>query len=240
MTEMQQLTLQNQQMIYDPNLFSKIEPRMFTHDFWEKQEKVTGISRGRGITVFFQYQEHELVLRHYLRGGLIGRFIKDKYINLGLEKSRAYLELKLLQELVSLDLPVPKPAALLFENMGVFYKADIIIHKIPGARDAHHTLIERKVTPDEWQRIGQTVATFHNHQVFHHDLNIHNIMLDELGKVWLIDFDKCAIKPGNNWKSGNVERLKRSLNKEQDREPQYHFEPDSWKQFMLGYETNLK
>ena len=33
-------------------------------------------------------------------------------------------------------------------------------------------------------------------------------------EVWLIDFDKCGIEQGSNWKNSNMERLKRSFEKE--------------------------
>ena len=68
------------------------------------------------------------------------------------------------------------------------------------------------------EKIGQTIAKFHHHQIYHHDLNIHNIMLDIENEVWLIDFDKCGIRQGSNWKNSNMARLKRSFEKENDYE----------------------
>ena len=46
------------------------------------------------------------------------------------------------------------------------------------------------------------------------DLNIHNILLDEDEKVWIIDFDKCYQQSGEKWKQSNLARLKRSFEKE--------------------------
>ena len=54
----------------------------------------------------------------------------------------------------------------------------------------------------------------HQAQVNHTDLNIHNILLDKQGKVWLIDFDKCYVQAGESWKNSNLQRLLRSFNKE--------------------------
>jgi 3-deoxy-D-manno-octulosonic acid kinase len=45
-------------------------------------------------------------------------------------------------------------------------------------------------------------------------LNIHNILLDKHGRVWIIDFDKCYQQKGDNWKERNLQRLLRSFNKE--------------------------
>ena len=39
-------------------------------------------------------------------------------------------------------------------------------------------------------------------------------MLDIENEVWLIDFDKCQIRQGSNWKNSNIARLKRSFEKE--------------------------
>jgi 3-deoxy-D-manno-octulosonic acid kinase len=39
-------------------------------------------------------------------------------------------------------------------------------------------------------------------------------MLDIENEVWLIDFDKCGIRQGSNWKNSNMVRLKRSFEKE--------------------------
>lgn len=57
----------------------------------------------------------------------------------------------------------------------------------------------------------------HNLQVCHTDLNIHNILLNDKGQFWLIDFDKCYQSKGDKWKPSNLERLQRSLRKEVQR-----------------------
>ena len=53
-------------------------------------------------------------------------------------------------------------------------------------------------------------------------------MIDRDDKFWLIDFDKCAEKGGDQWKAGNLSRLNRSLLKEQGKYTGYHFTPDDW------------
>ena len=37
----------------------------------------------------------------------------------------------------------------------------------------------------------------HHAQVNHTDLNIHNILIDDSDKVWIIDFDKCYQQSGD-------------------------------------------
>lgn len=57
----------------------------------------------------------------------------------------------------------------------------------------------------------------HDLGINHTDLNIHNILMDEQEKFWIIDFDKCFQQSGESWKQGNLERLKRSFEKEAQR-----------------------
>ena len=102
----------------------------------------------------------------------------------------------------------------MLKKTGLYYQADIILKKISSARDLHHILLANSLTTDVWKKIGQTIAKFHHYQIYLHDLNIHNIMLDIENEVWLIDFDKCQIRQGSNWKNSNIARLKRSFEKE--------------------------
>jgi 3-deoxy-D-manno-octulosonic acid kinase len=100
-------------------------------------------------------------------------------------------------------------------------------------------LLEKSIAADVYQKIGHTIAKFHNHQIYHHDLNIHNIMLDAEYGVWLIDFDKCGIKQGNNWKESNIARLKRSFEKEQ-RLWDIHWKHADWKILMSAYTKSVE
>lgn len=180
------------------------------------------------------------MLRHYYRGGLFGKLIHDSYWYSGLENTRAYRELDLLQQLRALGLHAPIPTAARITRSGLFYRADIIIEKIPGATDAFHQLLEAPLSESVWQSIGRCIRSFHNHRVYHSDLNIHNIMIDDKGAIWLIDFDKGEIRePGKNedWKAANLARLKRSLLKEQVKHPQFHWQEDQWQWLLQGYQS---
>jgi 3-deoxy-D-manno-octulosonic acid kinase len=65
-----------------------------------------------------------------------------------------------------------------------------------------------------WSRIGDTLGRFHREGVFHADLNAHNVLLDADEAVWLIDFDRGALRAsGTEWKRANLSRLFRSLQK---------------------------
>ncbi len=175
-------------------------------------------------------------MRHYRRGGLIGKVLNDQYLFTGLANTRAWQELQLLQKLTKLALPVPKPVAARVCRQGMHYTADIVTVKIADAIDCHEHLSAQPLHHEIWLKIGNTIALLHQNQVYHHDLNIHNIMLDTQGKVWIIDFDKCAVKTGHRWKQNNLDRLLRSLLKERNKNQHYHYDKDCWQALMEGYQ----
>lgn len=233
MPNIQQKTINSHVMLFDADHFALI-PKMFTSQYWQTANAITGQASGRGTTYFFQHNKNEYVLRHYRRGGLIGKVLSDQYLYTGLEKSRAWQEFRLLQHMKTLDLTCPTPIAALLKRSGLYYQADIISTRIPGAQDLHHILLVKSLPANIWQKIGQTIAKFHNQQIYHHDLNIHNIMLDNKHGVWLIDFDKCGVRQDHTWKESNIARLKRSFIKEQ-RLRNIHWQLSDWQCLISAY-----
>ena len=45
--------------------------------------------------------------------------------------------------------------------------------------------------PKSGRPLARPFAELHDAQIYHSDLNAHNILLDEAGKAWIVDFDKC-------------------------------------------------
>jgi 3-deoxy-D-manno-octulosonic acid kinase len=239
MAIIQQKTINSHVMLFDAEHFSEPTPQMFTGQYWQAQNAITGQAKGRGTTYFFEHNKNEYVLRHYRRGGLIGKVLSDQYLYTGLEQSRAWQEFTLLQHMRTLDLACPAPIAAMLNRRGLYYQADLISTKIPNAQDLHHILLNQNLPEDVCQKIGQTIAEFHNQQIYHHDLNIHNIMLDNEQKAWLIDFDKCAVKSGSAWKSTNIQRLKRSFEKEQ-RLHKIHWQTADWQALLSAYNHKVE
>jgi 3-deoxy-D-manno-octulosonic acid kinase len=208
--------------------------------YWQNQKKIIGTSTGRHTTYFFQHNHSDFVLRHYYRGGLFGKLVKDSYWFSSLETTRAYRELELLLQLRALGLNAPNPTAARITRAGLFYQADIIIEKIPNAKDAFHSLCSAPLDESIWRNIGHCIRQFHNHQVFHSDLNIHNIMLDDQHNIWLIDFDKCEIRNNrkdDEWKQANLQRLKRSLVKEKNKHTSFCWQEQDWQWLLEGYQS---
>ena len=210
----------------------------FSPSYWQQNDAVTGQSQGRNITYFVKHQDKQLVLRHYYRGGLIGKIAKDGYLYAGLKQSRVYKEFALLEKMLELGLPVPKPIAARLVKKLHLYTADIIMEQIPLAQDLFQILKVRALTKDEWINLGNTIAKFHHNGIYHADLNIHNLMMDNTGKIWLIDFDRGQIKPNKTkWQKSNLERLKRSLEKEKSKYPEFNWQANQWLHLLKGYQS---
>jgi tRNA A-37 threonylcarbamoyl transferase component Bud32 len=176
-----------------------------------------------------------MVLRHYQRGGLIAKLLHDQYFGISLNQTRAWKEWNLLQVLTQLQLPVPQPVAARVEKHGLFYRADLVTVLLPDAETLAAKLEKQNVTEQLWRQIGVTIAQFHDHDVYHSDLNAKNIMLDTQGQVYLIDFDQCGFRRNGNWKAKNLERLKRSLRKFKNKNASFNFVESDWDQLMQGY-----
>lgn len=195
-----------------------IQPSWFNVDFWRHKNAVTGSSCGRYTTWFVdastaQAAAQQWVLRHYYRGGLIEKLSRDKYLFTGLKRTRAVAELALLDTLYAQGFPVPKPIAAYVERHGLSYRADLIIERIAGAEDLVARLSQTAMTAAQWQALGQCIARFHNHGVYHADLNAKNILIAD-DTFHLIDFDRGEIKaPKIDWQKANMDRLLRSFKK---------------------------
>lgn len=239
MPEWHQQRLNNQTLWYDPECFAHFSADCFEPAWWQARDAVVGQSRGRGVTWFVREGTNELVLRHYWRGGLIGRLIADRFCFAGVARSRAMAEFVLLQRLREAGLPVPRPAAARLVRQGAFYRADILIERIPKARDLVAILKERALSVAEWRTVGGVIARLHQAGGYHADLNSHNLMLDASGQVWIIDFDKGAIRKPGSWQEDNLARLHRSFVKEAGLHAVFYWQDADWQALLAGYEHRL-
>ena len=236
MADISQNIIGNNTILFDQKFFSKASTSWFEKDYWQNQGAITGSAEGRGTTYFFQHQKVDMVLRHYKRGGLIGKIVDDHFLFNNIASTRPWVEFNLLTKLTEWDLPVPQPVAARIIKTGMIYTADIIIKRIPDSNDCFERLCSAPLEKNVWIDVGRCIRRFHDKQVFHHDLNIHNIMLNN-SNIWLIDFDKCFIRKGNKWKNLNLERLLRSLRKEKNKTKDFFWQDSDWQYFIRGYNT---
>lgn len=226
------------QIWYHPDWLTQVTSDYFDANYWQQQQLIAGQAQGRGTTWFVYLAGRQAALRHYYRGGLLGKLVKDHYFFQGWAHTRSCAELHLLQHLQQQKVNVPTPIAAQAVRCGMSYQADILIERIAQARDLVTLLQQESLESALYRRIGQQIALLHQAQVNHTDLNIHNILLDAQEKVWLIDFDKCSLLEGNHWKEKNINRLLRSFKKEQHKNSICWDEQD-WQQLLVGYQSTL-
>ena len=208
----------------------------FDSCYWQAQGQMLGQSRGRNITWFVGEKDAPMVLRHYYRGGLIGKLIEDIYFYTGLKSTRAYREYQLLLELEKRQLPACRVVAARVVRHGLYCRADLLMKMVAGGQDLVALLTKAPFSESQWQAIGRMIAKFHQQCVYHADLNAHNILLDGDGQPCLIDFDRGEIKEAKgDWCQDNLDRLLRSFNKEKAQLDNFHFELNDWQSLMSGY-----
>ena len=223
--------------VYDTATRNQIEEAAFEADGWPIATAVDGVFRssGRGNTLFVSDGSNEFVLRHYVRGGLIRKFVRDTYLWTGENETRSFSEFNLLMKLRNLGLPVPVPVAARYCRRGPFYTADLLTMKIPDVQSLASRILEQSGDGEFWQNIGRELYRFHEHGVYHADLNAYNIQIASDDTVWLLDFDRGRFREAGAWQQENLARFHRSLQKIQSMDKRVHFSQARWNELLEGY-----
>ena len=237
---MQFTTNKNITIAYSSPAHNSLTSAHFSADYWQQNDRIIGTSCGRRTTWFVKPDAKPWVLRHYWRGGLMAKLSDDLYFFSGIDYTRPIAELRLLEEMYHLGLPVPKPIAAKVEKVGLWYRGDILIQQIEAAKDLHALLSDTAMPSELWLQLGKQIARFHNLGVYHADLNIKNILLSD-DQFYLIDFDRGEMKtPHKSWQQSNIKRLRRSFEKEQAKLASLNFNEQNWQDLLSGYQTAIK
>lgn len=224
-------------ILYDKSIIDQISDERFTPGNWLHAEPVGGKLRsgGRGNTMFVGNVPRQFVLRHFLRGGLIGKLVRDFYFWTGEDTTRSFAEWRLLAKLAANNLRVPRPAAARYVRYGLFYRADIITVRIPQVRPLWQYIADEACGQEFWQSIGAAIHEFHKSGVFHADMNAYNLQVDKRGKLWMLDFDRGRLLPPGPWQQKTLGRLHRSLVKISALDPNLQFQSQNWDALLDGY-----
>ncbi len=237
-------------ILYDGDAAPRFSPDWFDLDALRRAGAVERETRsGRAPAVFFSAQGDALVLKHYRRGGLPGRFVRDAYFGVKEGAVRSFREWRLLAELQRLKLPAPRPCAARYRRCGIskmYYTADLITFRIPGTRPLSQALARGNNQSDhdagrppseQWRAIGATIRRFHDAGVHHADLNAHNVLLGEsAAEVFLVDFDKARVITADDARlQANLKRLRRSLDKLRTQSPGFAYEDEDFARLLSGY-----
>jgi 3-deoxy-D-manno-octulosonic acid kinase len=229
-------------MLADPalvgNELTESGDRIFDPLFWQSRSQLTAVDGGRGAAWFVGSSGH-WVLRHYRRGGFVARISRDLYWWNGEAAVRSFAEWRLLELLSSRGLPVPRPVAASYRRYGLGYRCDLITQRLSNTHSLTQVLKSAALQEESWARVAAVIAQLHRNGVDHADLNAHNILLDDEGRVSVIDFDRSRVRTPGSWQQGNLQRLHRSLLKVSRGFPPDRFSPLQWDWFMDAYRSAI-
>jgi 3-deoxy-D-manno-octulosonic acid kinase len=225
-------------ILYDTARVGKPSEEIFTAEYWSARNAITARAGGRGGVLFIGDDRRRWVLRHYYRGGLIGKLIRDVYLWRGAEQTRAFKEWRLLYELRAKTFAVPVPVATRYVRSGLWYRADLITEALPPGRTLAQAIAGATLTDEVWRKVGAAVARLHKAGVHHADLNAHNIVLGE-AQVFVLDFDRGRIRARGTWEQAVVSRLQRSLEKIKAGNKDVRFGERERRELMRGYDNAM-
>lgn len=195
-------------ILFDSTRLTQADATLFDPRRWQGAVDAVDTRGGRGAVWRVRGEFGEGVLRHYRRGGLVAKLVRDRYPWRGEDATRSFREFRLLAELAARGLPVPRPLAAGYRRAGLTYRADLLTQLVPESRTFAETFADATL----WPSVGRTLARFHREGVWHADLNAHNVLIDAEAIVWIIDFDRGRLRvPESAWQETNLLRLRRSL-----------------------------
>ncbi|MBL7661133.1 phosphotransferase [bacterium] len=183
-------------------------PNLFTLQA-EDRIKITG---GRGGSFYYKSSPKGLIVRQYLRGGMMRFVSHDKFVSLSKDPLlyRPFRELQILNYLACNNVSVPEVMAASVKRSGFLYRGMLATTVIEGSRNLAElnqkncelVLIERFA-----EKAAEQALDVLKLGIFHPDLHPANVIVDAAGNIYLIDFDN-AFKISNNL-IGRLDLLKR-------------------------------
>lgn len=132
-----------------------------------------------------------VVIKYYKRGGLVRRFNENVYLRRGIPRSRH--EFEMIQKARGLGISCPEPLVWAIKG-GLFYKAFLITRNIGD----HGSLVDICIkNPNECvsnlEKAAEQASLLIQNRIHHVDFHPGNVLVDNQGKVYVIDFDKAQI-----------------------------------------------
>jgi 3-deoxy-D-manno-octulosonic acid kinase len=220
------------------NAINNLEAHHFDPTYWQDKPGFSRIDGGRGGSVKILIDGQIAMLRRYLRGGFVSRFLSDQYLWLGKRNTRPWREWSILKLAKKAGLPVPEPLGIYAARCGLYYRAVLMTDYFEGTETLAESLLQNSLPRESWLQLGKTLKRFHVEGIRHADLNANNILMDNQGQFFVIDFDRARMmKSLGDWQWRPLYRLQRSLEKI-NRSSRLHFGDDDWQALMDGYQAS--
>ena len=131
--------------------------------------------------------EPDLVVRTLTHGGVLRHMTGERFVS----PARSMRELEISAYLIANNIPTPEILALVLRRNRFFYHIRVISKLVPDSVDLL-TYLER---PNQdaltiLEQTGSLIRRIHALGLYHADLHLKNILLDENRTPWVIDLDK--------------------------------------------------
>lgn len=196
----------------------------------------------------------DMIVRELVHGGFFGKITGRLFLS----KSRSIRELMISNYLRENNIRTPEVPAIRFIRSGIFYTIDVITRLVPCSIDLLTWLekvgLEQKgeilrFAQNNWQdnlftsvfyETGVLVRKMHELGVWHADLHLKNILLDDQMNPWLLDLDKALHLPvlPEFMRQMNLKRFFRSCRKWTGK-GMISLLPDYRTSFLDGYTSKL-
>jgi len=217
----------------------KLEKKHFDLAYWQAKAESEIVIAGRGGSIKIDLDGSPAILRQYLRGGMIARFLTDRYLWLGRDRTRAWREWSMLKLAIEAGIPVPTPLGVCVCRDGLLYRAAIITAYIKNSETLAERIAHSQLGPKSWHQLGLLLKQFQHHCFRHADLNANNLLVDQQDEFYIIDFDKARMmKNLDNWQWSPLLRLQRSLEKI-NRQQKLHYRRADWQALIDGYQSTV-
>jgi hypothetical protein len=151
----------------------------------------------------------DMIVRELVHGGFFGNITGRRFLG----TSRSIRELKISSYLIENGICTPEIPAVRFIRNGIFYSIDVVTRLVPDSIDLLSWLEKFRLgqkgevlrfAQNSWQdnqfttifyETGSLVRRMHDLGVWHADLHLKNILLDEHMNPWILDLDKALHLP---------------------------------------------
>lgn len=147
---------------------------------------------GRAAIVKMEIEDiGPVVIKPYIRGGLIHLLLNDRFFNMG--TCRAKKEFEMLLKVKNIGAPAPEPV-IYFQKGRVFYKCWLMTKEISNQGTiANISLTDTSFAASLSSMVWQGVDTLVENGIFHVDFHPGNVILGDDEKLCFLDFDKAFI-----------------------------------------------